>query len=436
MASILIVNDLSSVNELLETVMEPAGHKCLFAGDGERALSLYQSNPIDVVLARLSMEPMDGIALLKELKARDPCSAVILMTRSPETDTVIDALRAGALDYIKIPFRVDELLESLKRAIEYKNSKGNGSEELTVSSGTCGREPVEIEDVLPGSSDKMVSIRRQIAKLVDSGTPVLLQGEAGTGKKAVAEILHRKRYRNERPLVAVNCASCGDGILRANLLGKDNQGGKWIAGAAGGTLVLDNIDSLSMESQEAVVCLIRDRINRFRLICAAGVDLEEKLDKGEFSDELYYRIGTLPVNLPSLREHPSDIPGIVKGLAAWAGALRSDNGKEVQFSDEALEAMTRYRWPGNRSELVQVVTSVVTVSEDHLIGIDRLPFRLRCFRDWPKREEYLAPIERHYIQTVLRACGNDEVRAGGILGCERSRISSRPDFREAESVTG
>ncbi len=423
MAALLIVDDLSSIHEMLEAVIQPTGHQPVFAQDGEEALSRYKSEGFDVVLADISMQPMDGISLLKQLKEYDPQCVVIMMTGYASTDTAIKALKYGAFDYIKKPFKVDELLQTLDRAVEYKAFMATQQAAPASRSGASSEGGGDIKEVLPGDSAGVVRLRQQVEKLIGSQTPVLLQGEQGTGKKAVVEILHRKRSGDDAPLVAVDCSLGDEGSFRENLFGEDNQGGKWIADAVGGTLFLEQIDQLSSESQDVLVYVLKNNLSRFRLICSSMVDLEERVDEGEFSDELFYRIATLPVNLPPLREHAGDLPEVLRARIARVEASNFD-ARQIEFTEDALDAMTRYGWPGNITELDQVVSSLVSTAENRVIGIDNLPLRIRPLADWPTLEEYLAPKEKHYIKAVLAACGEDEAKAAQVLGCDPSRVSS------------
>ncbi len=422
MASILIVDDLSSIHEMLEAVIQPTGHETEFAQDGEKALSLYKSRSFDVVLADISMQPMDGITLLQQFKEFDPQCVTIMMTGYASTDTAIKALKYGAFDYIKKPFKVEELLETLERAIEYKAVRANAPAAETASRVAADEES-RIAEALPGKSERITRLRQQLAKLADSRTPVLLQGEKGTGKKVIAGLLHRDREDRAVPMVSVDCEQSDAGAFRESLFGDDGQGGRWIADAAGGTLFLEHIETLSEELQGLLVGVLKNNINRFRLICSSGIDLEEKVDEGEFNDELFYRIATLPVNLPPLREHGEDIPDIVRSRIARVESSGFDT-RRIEFTGEALEALTRYGWPGNLAELDQVVSQVVSSATDRVIGLEALPLRVRPFNDWPTLEEYLAPRERHYVRVVLNACAGDETKAAEILGCDPSRISN------------
>jgi two-component system, NtrC family, response regulator HydG len=425
MASLLIVDDLSSIHEMLEAVIQPTGHEPVFAQDGEKALALYKSQGFDVVLADISMQPMDGITLLKQLKDYDPLCVVIMMTGYASTDTAIKALKYGAFDYIKKPFKVDELLQTLDRAVEYRKvlAGSQGAAAVPPPVASTSETSGELEELLPGTSQKAVRLRRQVAKLIGSQTPVLLQGETGTGKKMLAEILHRGRGGEEASLIAVDCSLGDDETFREMLFGEDNQGGAWIQEAAGGTLFLENIDRLSADMQETLVNVLKNNISRFRLICSSAIDLEERVDEGEFSDELFYRIATLPVNLPPLRENFADLESILKTRIARVEGSKFD-ARQIEFTPEALEAMTRYGWPGNLTELNQVVSSVVSTAEERVIGLEQLPLRIRPLADWPTLDEYLAPRERHYVRTVLAACGNDEEKALSVLGCEPSRLET------------
>ena len=197
MPSVLIVDDLVSIHEMLEAVIAPTGFATAFATDGEKALVRYKADKFDLVLADIDMKPMDGITLLKQLKIYDPGAVVIIMTAYASTESAVQALKYGAFDYLQKPFRVDELIATLRRGLEFRKFQ---AERATASAGP-GAKPADIDSRLIGKSPKLTKLIAQVKKLATVRTPVLLLGENGTGKSSVAEILHSVSGAPEASLV-------------------------------------------------------------------------------------------------------------------------------------------------------------------------------------------------------------------------------------------
>lgn len=417
MPSVLIVDDLSAIHEMLAAVIQPTGYEMAFATDGEEALGKYKAQPVDVVLADISMQPMDGITLLQQLKAFDADCVVIMMTGYASTETAVKALKFGAFDYIQKPFKIDELLQTLKRAVEFR-ARSRGKRYEKVESPTA---EVDLSSRFVGQSRKIQHLRQQTAKLMTAHSPLLLHGERGTGKKTIADLLHQGSGETQGPFIAIDCALREEPIFQSGLIGDDGQGGDWVARAKGGTLFLENIDRLPLSFQAALVGVIKSTINEMRVICATQIDLEELVDQGKFNDELFYRIAALPMHLPALREHLEDLPILVKHFIE-KGSNPTFEGTQVEFTPEALAAMARYTWPGNISELAQVVTSLASNTESRLIGPDQLPMKLNDVEGWPNLEAFLEKQKAAYIQRVLHACKGDKERAARILGCEVDKV--------------
>lgn len=230
MASILIVDDLLSIHEMLDAVIQPTGFATAFATDGEMALARYRSEPFDVVLADIDMKPVDGITLLKQLKIHDPHCAVIIMTAYASTESAILALKYGAFDYLQKPFRVDELIATLKRALEFRRQSLERSSQTTVPAARNH----SFEQRLIGHSPKAVRLLQQVRKLATVRTPVLLQGEPGTGRNTVAELLHEASVGPEAPLIRIDCSLSSEAHFRAGLIGENGLGGSWVSAARGG----------------------------------------------------------------------------------------------------------------------------------------------------------------------------------------------------------
>ncbi len=417
MPSVLIVDDLLSIQEMLEAVIQPTGFATAFATDGEKALARYKAEKFDLVLADIDMKPMDGINLLKQLKLHDPAAVVIIMTAYASTESAIQALKFGAFDYLQKPFRVDELIATLKRGLELRQFQATRA----ATSPATAPAAVAAADRLIGDSPANRKLVAQIKKLASAHNSVLLQGESGTGKTTVAEILHTAGETPAAPLVLLDCALSSESDLRSGLLGQNGAGGTWVQQAKGGTLVLQHLQSLALPLQVELVSVLRNTALNFRLICTTTVDLEKLVEEGQFHDELFYRIAALPVLLPPLRERTEDIPALVKFFTARTRNPFFD-ASLCEFTDDARAVMAAYHWPGNLTELHQVVSQICATADTRVITSRQLPLRLHELTDWPKLADYLAGQQRQYFDRVLRACRGDKARAAQVLGVDVAKL--------------
>jgi two-component system response regulator HydG len=417
MTSVLIVDDLVSIHEMLEAVIQPTGFATMFATDGEKALVRYKAEKYDLVLADIDMKPMDGITLLKQLKQYDPSAVVIIMTAYASTESAIQALKFGAFDYLQKPFRVDELLATLRRGLEFRKLQA----ERAAAGHVAGVKAGETESRLIGRSAKLTKLIAQVKKLATVRTPVLLIGESGTGKTSVAEILHGASGAPESAFVRIDCSLCTEANFREGLLGQNGEGGTWVKQAKGGTLFLQHLQCLSDMVQRELVSVLRNAAYGFRLICTTGEDLERLVDEGKFHDDLFYRVASLPVHLPPLRERGDDIPLLVKHYAAQATNPQFDVNL-IEFTDDAMAILAAYHWPGNLTELSQVVSKIVATTESRVITSQQLPLRLRELHRWPSLGDYLAGQEKQYVDMVLHACRGDKAAAAKVLGVNPSQL--------------
>ncbi len=405
---------------MLEAVVAPTGLTTVFATDGEQALAKYKKQKFDLVLADVDMKPMDGITLLKQLKVLDPTSVVIIMTAYASTESAIQALKFGAFDYLQKPFKVDELIKTLKRALDYRQYSQEQDASSSSPAAAVSLPAGDIESQIIGNSPATQRLLQQLKKLVSAKSAVLLQGEVGTGKRQIAELLHNASNPTAS-FVRVDCTHSSDPDFREQLIGDRNAGGPKVEEAKGGTLFLDNLPSLPMEMQQALVGVLKAVSGNVRLICSSTVDLEAQVDEGNFDDELFYRVASLPVALPPLRERAEDIPALVKDII-----LRTANptfpSSQIEFTDDALQALGAHYWPGNISELNQVISKIVATTETRVISSRQLPMRLREMTDWPNLADYLAGQEKEYISTVLNACKDDKALALKILKCDPAKL--------------
>lgn len=417
MPSILIVDDLVSIHEMLEAVIQPTGYKTAFATDGEKALVSYKAEKFDLVLADIDMKPMDGITLLKQLKLYDPAAVIIIMTAYASTESAISALKFGAFDYLQKPFKVDELMQTLKRGMEFKRTVAEREATGASSAAKIG----DFEARLVGISTRIKRLIVQLRKLANAHTPILISGELGSGHEIAAELLHVAGTPAGSPLVPIDCRLSSMDSLRTGLLGQNGAGGIWVQQAKGGTLFLLHLQSLQKEAQAELVSVLRNNAHNFHLVCATEEDLEKLSEDGLFNEELFYRVASLPVQLPALRERLEDIPALLKDVASRTVNPQFD-AKQVEFTDDAIATLSAYRWPGNLAEFTQVVSQVIATTETRVITSEQLPLRIHELNDWPPLADYLAGQEKQYIARVLNACQGDKARAAAALKIDPSRL--------------
>ena len=418
MPSILIVDDLISIHEMLEAVIHPTGYSTAFATDGEKALVRYKAEKYDLVLADIDMKPMDGITLLKQLKLYDPSVVVIIMTAYASTESAIQALKYGAFDYLQKPFKVDELIQTLKRAVEFKRVAAE--REALAGSPALGKAS-DFESRLRGSSLPIKRLIAQLKKLATANTPVLITGELGTGHEIAADLMHAAGSHAGTKLVSIDCQVSTPEMIRDGLLGPEGTGGKWVQQAKGGTLFLQHVHSLRKETQQALVAVVRSNAHQLHLVCSTEADLEKLTEAGQFNEELFYRIASLPVQLPPLRERLQDLPVLLKDIASTSANPRFDS-RQIEFTEDAMTTLRAYHWPGNLAELTQVISQAISASETKVISAAQLPQRVHALKSWPTLPDFISAQEKQYLASVLHACGGDKVKAAKTLGIDPARF--------------
>jgi DNA-binding NtrC family response regulator len=417
MPSVLIVDDLISIHEMLDAVIQPTGFSTAFATDGEKALIRYKAEKFDMVLADIDMKPMDGITLLKQLKQYDPNSVTIIMTAYASTESAVQALKFGAFDYLQKPFRVDELIATLRRGIEFRDIQAQRS----LMPAGKGIKMDDIDGRLIGKGPRMTKLIQQVKKLAAVRTAVLLVGENGTGKSSVAEILHAVTGAELNQFVRIDCSLSSEKAFHDGLLGENGEGGPWVRQAKGGTLFLQHIQCLTVAVQKELVSVLRNTAHGFRLVCTTTEDLEKMVDEGRFNDELFYRVASLPIQMPSLRDRKEDIPLLVKHFS-MRGTNPLVDTNLIEFTDDAMAVLTAYHWPGNLTEMSQLVSKIASTTETRVMTSEQLPLRLRELKNWPTLAEFTAGQEKQYMDRVLHACHGDKAVAAKVLGVDLSRL--------------
>ena len=219
-------------------------------------------------------------------------------------------------------------------------------------------------------------------------------------------------------MIRIDCALTPEAGFRQGLLGQNGSGGTWVQEATGGTLFLQNLESMPFAVQKELVSVLRNTAQNFRLICTTTKDLEALTDEGTFNDDLFYRVASLPVNMPPLRERPEDIPLLIKSSLSDAANPHFD-ANLIEFTDDALAVLGRYGWPGNLTEFSQVITQIASSTATRIVTSQQLPPRVREVKTWPTLAEHLAAQEKQYREAVLRACGGDKATAEKLLSDPR-----------------
>jgi len=309
------------------------------------------------------------------------------------------------------------LIATLRRGIEFRGLQA----ERAAQPGPAAQRGADLDARLIGNGEKFSRFKTQVRKLTATRTPVLLLGENGTGKSTVAEILHAASGAPDGAFVRIDCSLASPDKLREGLLGNSGAGGTWIQQAKGGTLFLQHLPRLGLELQAQLVSVLRNNAHSFRLICSSGEDLERLVEEGRFNEELLYRVASLPLAAPPLRERSEDIPALIRHCAAQAVNPNVDP-KLIEFTDDALAVLTAYHWPGNVTELFQVVAKIAATTQARIVTSQQLPLRLREVQAWPSLADYLKGQERHYVDQVLQACRGDKAAAAKVLVVPPDRL--------------
>jgi two-component system response regulator AtoC len=434
--NVLVVDDDASMRHLLSVILRDAGFESRAVASGEDALRELDQRAYDLVLTDVRMPGMGGLALLQEVQRRDPDLVVVVMSAYGTHDAALEAVKAGAWDYVSKPFRPDDVVLVLRKAEERERL----ARENRRLRGEL-REAYRPESIV-GASAAMEDLLRQVRKVAPLKTTVLVEGESGTGKELVARALHELSPRASFPFVAVNCGAIPAELIESELFGHvkgaftdAHRNKKGLAAEAdGGTLFLDEIGELPLGLQVKLLRFLQDEEVRpvgdtrsrkvdVRVVAATARDLRRAVDEGEFREDLFYRLNVVGLRLPPLRERREDVPALAAHFLARFARLRPDL-PAPSFSEEALAALQGYRWPGNVRELEHVVERAVVLAEGPVIGEGDLPDALR--EAPPTADAGKAPadlsikrgtrdLEARLIRAALERTGGNRTRAAELL---------------------
>lgn len=425
---ILVVEDDPSLREAIGDTLELAGRPYVAVAGGEEALRVLGERAFSIVLSDVRMMPMDGITLLKEIRARLPYLPVVLMTAYAEVEKAVDAMRSGACDFLLKPFEPKALLAHINKY------------ELVATENSAGVIAVD-----PASRD-LFAIAQRVAQ---TDATVLLTGESGVGKEVVARFIHRNSARQAGPFVAINCAAIPDSLLEATLFGYEKgaftgaqqaQAGKFEQ-AQDGTLLLDEVTEMPMGLQAKLLRVLQEReVERvggkkpvplnIRIVATSNRDMAEAVAKGVFREDLFYRLNVFPVAIPALRQRPLDIVPIARYFVVEHGGRFGRTGVNLSAAAEAV--LTAYDWPGNVRELENVVQRALILSTGALIDPEHLKLVSRpvappmsaaeplVLPETEKKAENMKHLEREHILRALAEAGGSRK-----LTIERLGISER-----------
>jgi two-component system response regulator PilR (NtrC family) len=401
---ILVVDDEKSMRDMLKILFEKEGFEAETAENGEEALRLVSEKVYDLVLSDIRMGKVSGLDLLREIKNQSNPPQVVLMTAYASTETAVEALKLGAVDYIIKPFDVNELLHRVKSAIEKKSLLEENIElraELSKEEGFEG---------IIGNNQKMLEIYSLIQRIAPTNSTVLIQGESGTGKELIAKAIHYNSLRKNKPFISINCGGLPETLLESELFGyiKGAFTGAYASKrglfdvAEGGSLFLDEIGDMTPLMQTKLLRAIQERKIRpvgstsehsidVRLITATNKDLLALVKENSFREDLYYRINVIKIEVPPLRERKDDIPILLQHfIEKYSQMLRK---AEPQISKEAVKILEEYNWPGNVRELENVVERALALDQNGVFEPSLLPDNIKGGRVEQKREFIEIPEE-------------------------------------------
>ena len=443
---ILIVEDNESMREGMVQVLRKEGHDVSEATNGSEGLSQAATRPFDLVITDYRMAGTDGLQLLKEIKKKAAETEVIVITAFGTIELAVEAMKAGAWDFIQKPFTKDELKLKVQRVIHV--IQGRQASRRLIEENRYLKEEVEscfnFGEII-GQSPRMQEIYKTIGKVAASDTSIMIYGESGTGKELVARAIHQNSPRAEKPFVRVNCGALAEGVLESELFGHEKgaftnayrqKKGRFEL-AAHGTLFLDEIGDIPLSTQVKLLRVLQEKeFERVggeetirvdvRVITATNKDLMKEVEEGRFREDLYYRLHILPIHMPPLRERREDIPLLADHFLSRLS--RERRKPDLQISEDGMALLTQYQWPGNVRELENVLERAVVLAEKSDITGESLAFMVskpkgtKIADTTMNLNDTLAAVEKEKLLQALDQTNGVKARAARLLGLKESAL--------------
>lgn len=437
MHNILIVDDESGIRQSLKGVLEDEGYRVQVTQDGESCLELLHKRPFEVVLLDVWLPGLDGLDTLQKVKEFEDGPEVVMISGHGTIETAVRATKLGAFDFLEKPLSLEKTLIVVKNAIDARRLRQENRDLKKQLP----------KDVIVGESIPMKALRQQIALMAPTNGRVLIYGESGTGKELAARAIHAQSPRHEAMFVEVNCAAIPEDLIESELFGHrkgsfpgavaDKEGN--FLKANSGTLFLDEVGDMSLKTQSKLLRTLDEQ--RFtpvggdepitvdsRVIASTNKDLEEEISKGNFREDLFYRLNVIPFYVPPLRERKEDIPLLVRHFLKEFSAAYSRRPREI--SEDAIGTLMRYAWPGNVRELRNVIERIVIMNPT-ISRFERKHLPPLVYRDGHRRatgnglstlHQARAAYERDYILKTLDQNHGNVSRTAEVLGLERSHL--------------
>ncbi len=434
--SILLIDDDESLRRVTEYNLSSKGFKVVTAQSGKQGLENFKIYSPDIVVSDVKLGDMNGIDLLEQIKKQSPDTPVIIITAFGSIEMAVQTMHKGAFNFITKPFDRDTLILSCEQALELKGLKSKAehlTSEVNRLTGT--------EGIITASSI-MKELLDTASRAANSEATILIAGESGTGKEVLARLIHQTSPRSYGPMVAVNCAAIPAGLIESELFGhvkgaftgavKNRKG--YFQTAAGGTLFLDEIGEVGTDIQVKLLRAIQEKEIQpvgsekimavdIRIIAATNLDLQKKIGKGEFREDLYYRLSVIPLSIPPLRERIEDIPALVNHFLK-----KFEAPADVSFSPEALDIFKTYTWPGNIREMQNIVERCIILRKKNKIGKNDLNLIAQENHDSdidplnpliPDQGIALEDITKSYIIKALEKTNQNKSEAARLLKIPR-----------------
>ena len=433
--SILVVEDGKSQREMLRDFLKDEGYEVLEAENGEKALKKIKENYLDLLLLDYRLPGIDGMKVLEKVKHINPEIDVIMMTAYGTIETAVNAMKTGAADYITKPIELQELLILIDRISERRILLRENEilrEELRGKGVTT--------DQIIYQSSAMHEVINLAGRVANTRTTILIQGESGTGKELLAKLIHTLSPRIEKPMITVNCAALPESLLESELFGHEKGAFTGASSrrigrfeeADGGTLFLDEIGEIPLSVQVKLLRFLQEREfqrlggnqtirSDVRIISATNQDLEAKVNKGTFREDLFYRLNVVAITVPPLRERKEDLPPLIDHFLM---RFAVENGKEIQgINPEAKDLLLKYDYPGNVREVENIIERAVVITRGSIISVSDLPFSKNSLlvdqggmKARGTLKESIESFEYQMVRQAMKKTDNHQTKAANLLG--------------------
>lgn len=437
MTTVLIIEDENIMRITLEDFLKSKNFEVYTTDKGLEGIEILKKGDIDCVITDVRLPDIDGLSILNEIKNSNPNVPVIVITAYGTIQMAVSAMKMGAFDYITKPFSLDEFILVVEKAIEVKKIK---EENINLKRKL---DNIISHHYLIGESKQIKDIYEMAVRVSDLDSSVLITGETGTGKELVANIIHYGGKRKNKPFIKINCSAIPSELIESELFGYEKGAftgatsrkiGKFEL-ADGGTLFLDEIGDFPLHLQPKLLRVLQDKVVEriggltsiqvdVRIVSATNKNLLDEVKKGNFREDLYYRLSVIPINIPPLRERKEDIPYLIEHFIKKYKAKYS---KEMKISKEFISRLMDYNFPGNVRELENLIERLIVFSDDK--G-EIKPQMLNMFLNNKKEQtnvimplvDYINKVEKDYIRKIIALCDGNKTKAAKVLGISRKNL--------------